>query len=132
MGVCIPWFGSRTEAHRGANRKNRWEDHEEYLAGLTEVLKSLPSERLVVMGDFNQASGPSSRAPEGLQRVLQEAFPPSIRIATSEVEFEGRRSIDHIALSEDLSAEFSCVLSNVHDGRKLSDHFGVAVELSLL
>ena len=131
MGVCIPWFGSRTEARRGANRKNRWEDHEQYLAGLTEMLKSLPSEQLIVMGDFNQVIGEGSRAPERLQRLLQEAFPPSIRIATSEVEHEGRRSIDHIALSEDLSVESTCVLSNVHDGRKLSDHFGVAVELSL-
>ena len=28
IGVCIPWFGSRTEARRKAERKMRWEDHE--------------------------------------------------------------------------------------------------------
>ena len=131
VGVGIPWFGSRTEARRGANRKNRWEDHEEYLVWLTEALKSLPSERLIVMGDFNQVIGKGSRAPERLQRLLQEAFPPSIRIVTSQVEHEGRRSIDHIALSDDLSVESTFVLSNAHDGKELSDHFGVAVELSL-
>lgn len=131
VGVGIPWFGSRTEARRGANRKDRWEDHEKYLVWIAEALKSLPSERLIVMGDFNQVIGPGSRAPERLRRLLQEAFPPSIRIVSSQVEYQGRRSIDHIALSDDLSVESTFVLSNVHDGRKLSDHFGVAVELSV-
>ena len=36
LGICIPWFGSRTEARRTSERKKRWEDHEQYLAGLTE------------------------------------------------------------------------------------------------
>ena len=118
VGVCIPWFGSRTEARRESNRKNRWEDHEAYLVGLTEALKELTSERLIVMGDFNQVIGPGSRAPEKLQRLLQEAFPPSVRIATSEVDLGGRRSIDHIALSEDLLVESTHVLSNIHDERE--------------
>ena len=36
VGVCIPWFGSRTEARREAERKQRWEDHERYLDGLAQ------------------------------------------------------------------------------------------------
>ena len=32
VGVCIPWFGSRTEAGREP-AKLRWEDHERYLDG---------------------------------------------------------------------------------------------------
>ncbi len=132
VGVCIPWSGSRTEARREGNRKRRWEDHEEYLICLTQLLKRLSRERLIVMGDFNQAIGPAGRAPKRLRRLLQEALPPSIGIATSEVAHGGRRSIDHIALSEDLSVGSTWILSNVHDGRRLSDHFGVAAELSLL
>lgn len=131
VGVCIPWFGSRTEARRESNRKNRWEDHETYLVGLIKVLKELPSERLIVMGDFNQIIGPDSRAPKRLQRLLQDAFRPSVRIATSEVDFEGLRSIDHIGISEDLLVESTYVLSNAHDERKLSDHYGVAAEVSV-
>ena len=50
IGVCIPWSGSRTEARRGRERKRRWEDHQEYLAGLTEVLRRRTPERLIVMG----------------------------------------------------------------------------------
>ena len=41
------------------------------------------------------------------------------------------RSIDHVVLSEDLAAESVGMISNFHDGRKLSDHFGVMAELSV-
>ena len=51
-------------------------------------------------------------------------------IATSGLAFLGRRSIDHIALSEDLAGESLDVISNIHDGRKLSDHFGVVADVS--
>ena len=54
VGVCIPWFGSRTEARRKLECKMRWEDHGQYLDGLAEVLERAPAKRLIVMGDFNQ------------------------------------------------------------------------------
>ena len=63
IGVCIPWFGSRTEARRNLERRKRWEDHEQYLAGLAEILGRGPVKRCMVMGDFNQTIGPGSRAP---------------------------------------------------------------------
>ena len=126
VGICIPWFGSRTEAWRGDKRKKRWEDHERFLDGLPQVLERLPRERLIVIGDFNQVIGPASRAPVKLRRVLQEAFPPGMRIVTSDLAFEGRASIDHIALSADLAATSVSPLSNLREGKKLSDHFGVA------
>ncbi len=130
IGICIPWPGSRTEPKRNSERKKRWEDHEEYLAGLTEHLGRGPVKRLIVMGDFNQTIGPRSRAPASLQRALQNAFPPNVSIVTSELEFEGRRTIDHVALSDDLTVETLEIVSNLHEGRRLTDHFGVAVEVS--
>ena len=51
-------------------------------------------------------------------------------LATSELAFQGRRSIDHIAVSEDLAVGSLDVISNIHEGRKLSDHFGVVAEIS--
>ena len=129
VGVCIPWFGSRTEARRKLERRKRWEDHEQYLVGLTEMLVRQSGKSLIVMGDFNQIIGPSSRASHQLQMLLQGAFSPNMRIATSDLAFQGRRSIDHIALSDDLTVESLGVVSNVHDGRKLSDHFGVVAEV---
>ena len=130
IGVCIPWFGSRTEARRKLERKMRWEDHEQYLVGLTKVLGGGSANRLIVMGDFNQIVGRGSRARLGLQSALQRAFPSSMTIVTSEIAFQGRRSIDHIALSEDLAVESLDVISNIYDGRELSDHFGVIADLS--
>ena len=131
MGVCIPWFGSRAEARRKLERKKRWEDHEQYLVGLTKVLERGPTNRLIVMGDFNQIIGPGSRAHPELQLALQRAFPPSMTIVTSALAFHERKSIDHIALSKDMAVESLDVISNVYDGRELSDHFGVIAYLSL-
>ena len=51
-------------------------------------------------------------------------------IATSELAFQGRRSIDHIALSDDLAVGSLGVISNIHEGRKLLDHFGVVAVLA--
>ena len=130
IGVCIPWFGSRTEAKRKLERKLRWEDHEQYLASLAEVLRLGSEKGLILMGDFNQILGPESRARPELRLALQGAFPPSMTIATSGLAFLGRKSIEHIALSEDLAVESLDVISNIHDGRRLSDHFGVVADVS--
>ena len=131
IGICIPWFGSRTEARRGAERRRRWQDHEEYLAGLSEVLERVGARRLIVMGDFNQAIGQGSRAPRALRLALQGAFNPNLRIVTADLVFQGRKSIDHIALSADWAVDSEDAISNIHEGRKLSDHFGVAAEVSV-
>ena len=132
IGTCIPWFDSRTRASRGAERRRRWEDHGEYLVGLTEVLERVDAKRLIVMGDFNQAIGKGSRAPRGLQSALHEAFSPKLRIVTADLVFQGRKSIDHIALSADWTVDSVDTISNVHGERKLSDHFGVAADASPL
>ena len=53
-----------------------------------------------------------------------------MNIVTSGLGYRGRRSIDHVALSNDLSAEYLGVISNLDGERKLSNHFGVAAGLS--
>ena len=131
IGICIPWFGSRIEAKRKQERKMRWEDHGQYLVDLTKVLEGGPANRLIVMGDFNQIIGPGSRARPELQSALQRAFLSSMTFVTSALAFHGRRSIDHIASSEDLAVESVDVISNIYEGRELSDHFGVIADLSL-
>ena len=131
MGICIPWSGSRTEARRGAERKRRWEDHEQYISGISEVLRQAPSERLIIMGDFNQRVGQYGSTPLKLRSALQAVFPPRMSIATSVIGFRGRRTIDHVVLTEDMAAESLSVISNVHGKRKLSDHFGIAATLSV-
>ncbi len=130
VGVCIPWFGSRTEKRRGSERKQQWEDHASYLAGLRVLLTRDPATPLIVMGDFNQAIGTGSRAPAELRSALRDAFPPGMRIATADLTFQGRGSIDHIAVSEDLTVGSIGAISNHDDGRTLSDHFGIVAEIS--
>lgn len=129
VGLCIPWFGCRTEAYRGGERKARWEDHADYLDGLTRILARLPGERLIVMGDFNQAIGVGGRAPKHLQTALQYAFPPGTVIVTADTAFQGRKTIDHIALGKDLAAESLDTISNVQGEGSLSDHFGIAARV---
>ena len=129
IGICIPWSGCRTEARRGPDRKRRWEDHRQYLECLTRVLDQQPTRRLVVMGDFNQIIGTGSRAPRVLQSALREAFPPGMAIVTSDLALSQRKSIDHIAMSEDLATKRVGVISNIHEGGTLSDHFGVYAHL---
>ena len=130
MGICIPWFGSRTEARRGAERRKRWEDHEQYLPALVEVLAQQTDLPLVVMGDFNQVIGQGARAPVHLRKALNGAFKPSLKIVTTDITFEGRRNIDHIALSAGLACESVEPISNIHDGSRLSDHYGIVAEVS--
>lgn len=131
MGICIPWFGSRTEARRGAERKRRWEDHEQYISALSEVLRQAPSERLIIMGDFNQKIGARSTAPARLRSALLSAIPPGMSIVTAAIGVQGRRTIDHMVLTEDMAAESLSVISNIDGERKLSDHFGIAATLSV-
>ena len=91
----------------------------------------MEAKRLIVMGDFNQVIGPGGRARRELRLALQEAFAPNLRIATSDLVFQGRKSIDHIALSGDWAVDSVDAISNIHEGRKLSDHFGVAADVSV-
>ena len=130
IGVCIPWFGSRTEARRGSERRMRWEDHGLYLSGLSGILAGVASERLIVMGDFNQRIRQGADTPHNLYEALRSALPPRMTIATSALGLNGRRSIDHIVLTEDLAAESIGVISNLDGERRLSDHFGVFAHIS--
>ena len=127
IGVCIPY--SRSRVGPRWNRK-MWQDHEEYLAGLAGLLKRAPRARFVVVGDFNQRVGQRSATPLRLRAALQSALGPNPLIATAGRGFQGRRTIDHIALSPDLAAESLGIISNIGEAGKLSDHFGIVADLS--
>lgn len=147
IGVAIPWSHSRVRGAaggRGADEPRRaWQDHQQYLEGLHQALRMFPARRLVVVGDFNQRIGqrigrrpgePNS-VPHHLRRELLEALPPGLSIVTAELEYRGRRTIDHIALSDDLAADWLEPISNAYGNpgaqRRLSDHFGIAANISL-
>ena len=137
IGVAIPWSHSRV---RGAAEQRRaWQDHQQYIEGLHQALRKIPARRLILMGDFNQRIGrrPGERnsVPLHLRQALLDALPPGLSIVTAELEYRGRRTIDHIALSSDLAAASLEPLSPAYGTpgaeRQLSDHFGIAANLSI-
>ena len=132
LGVCIPYQHSPTKRTDDSDRRKAWEDHRQYLADLPKVFERASSKRLIVMGDFNQQVGQSGYAPPEIRGALRDAIPPGITIATAALGFGGRRVIDHVALSEDLSARSLRLISRFHQERKLSDHPGVVADLSSL
>ncbi len=106
-----------------------WEYHEQYLEGLSRILESVPYKQLMVIGDFNQRIGLGGNTPQRLRSALQSVVSTRLTIGTSTLGFRGRRTIDHIALSNDLAIESLGVISNIHGDTKLSDHFGVVASL---
>ena len=130
LGVCIPYRDARTKWTNDGVRRARWEDHRQYLASLPKLLERHSSQRVIVMGDFNQQVGQNGYAPAKIRAALREALPIRITIATAALGFGGRRVIDHVALSDDLSAQSLRLISRFHDLGTLSDHHGVVAELS--
>ena len=128
IGICIPWAGSRVG--RVPARRRRWEDHEQYLSGLAKLLERTPYTSLMVVGDFNQRIGGDTHTPKRLREALQHTIPPHLTVATSTLGLRGRRTIDHTAISHDLAVESLGVIDNLHQGKRLSDHFGVFARLS--
>ena len=118
VGVCIPWDESRTPRYGGV--RGRWDDHEDYLERLAGVLSRAPSERLVVMGDFNQKfDRPRPGSAAALRAaLLRQAIPKHVKVVTLAHEHRG---LDHIALSDDLVANSLDEISNIHGERELSD-----------
>jgi len=130
IGVCIPFHGARMRWTDDGVKRKAWEDHQQYLSGLSEVLERTRAERLIVTGDFNQQVGQPGYAPSAMRDSLRAAIPPHLTIATAALGFAGRRVIDHIALSEDLSARSLALIDRFHEDRQLSDHHGIVAELS--
>lgn len=132
VGVCIPW----RDAHVKTGRKDRkpWQDHLSYCAGLGNILKrySRSNEPQCILGDFNQRI-PRVSQPEYVSKALLSAFPEGFRIATEGMEdADGKRLIDHFAISPSLTANIEKVLPRfAPDGTRLSDHVGVMARLRI-
>ena len=137
IGVCIPWHNANVNV--GAKDKTPWDDHTAYLAGLSSILTSNSRTPLIMTGDFNQQIGQRRRAypplshpvRSELQETMQAATPAGLTIATAGLGLRGRRAIDHVAISGELSAASLATIDNMDGDRRLSDHFGVAADLSV-
>lgn len=128
VGVCIPWPDSRVKGV--PVKRARWEDHGMYLSALDTVLAQMDSKRLIVVGDYNQRVPKGQGTPAKLYDDLQRVVGSRLTIATAGLGFKGIRTIDHVAIGSAIVAESIGTVSNLDGKRKLSDHFGVVVDLS--
>ena len=135
IGVCIPWHNANVNV--GAKDKRPWEEHSAYLKGLASILNRKAPYPVVLTGDFNQQIGqlkraypPLSNPVRGkLQETMLAGSAPGLTIATAGIGLRGRRAIDHIAISGDLSAASVATIDNMDGERRLSDHFGAVADL---
>jgi endonuclease/exonuclease/phosphatase family metal-dependent hydrolase len=125
IGICIPWFASRVRSGEAEN----WEDHCAFLRALSPVLREAVQSPCLVAGDFNQRI-PRSRQPGEVAELLEGAFKDFTIPTAGERPETGRQLIDHIAISPDLECENVSSWSGETDGKKMSDHDGVSVEIS--
>lgn len=135
IGVCIPYHNANVNV--GTKNKEPWEDHSTYLSSLASILKRKASGRLIMMGDFNQQIRQQRRpypplshpVRAQLQETIQAGRPPGLTIVTAGLGLRGRRTIDHIAISGELSAVSLATIDNMDGELRLSDHFGVVADL---
>ena len=129
IGVCIPWAGAPVAS--GRRDRTQWQDHGAFLVALGEIIPkaTLP---VVVLGDFNQCH-PRRRQPQVVHDLLSRNVLDGLSLATGgKIDGGDVQAIDHIAHSKDFEAGSFSTLSNVGpNGKMLSDHFGVAVRLTL-
>ena len=129
IGVCIPYGMANVQFGTKASRP--WQDHEQYLDGLSELLNVASSAPTIVLGDFNQSLAGRSSVPPHLREKLRCTFPLDMTIATAQLNCNGKSAIDHIAISNNLAAESTAAISRLRqDAKPLSDHFGVVATLS--
>lgn len=127
IGVCVPW----ADAHVRTGRKDslRWAEHLRFLDGLAEFLRTPCDTPTIILGDFNQRI-PKKWQPQRMYDALVGAFGPDLLIATRGLTGpDGSLAIDHIAHSVDLCVEIGPIFPAVHDGVKLSDHFGITAQI---
>ncbi|API59332.1 hypothetical protein BSL82_08425 [Tardibacter chloracetimidivorans] len=127
IGLCIPWRG----AHVQTGRRDRafWQDHLLYLSALRQHLDHTRGPALLI-GDFNQRV-PRRYTPPHVHAALHAALGDRFRIATAgPIAPLDRLAIDHVAHTSELAPLRIRALSNLSpQGRPISDHFGVVVQL---
>lgn len=127
LGVCIPWRAAHVSTGRGDRKP--WQDHVTYLEILADVIREQSgSGRPVVVGDFNQRI-PRRYTPKAVHDVLLATFAPLTIVTAGAVSGLEGGVIDHVALGPGLAANGVTGISRMVDGRRVSDHDGVVVDV---
>jgi endonuclease/exonuclease/phosphatase family metal-dependent hydrolase len=131
VGVCIPW----KEAHvnNGQRDKKLWQDHLKFLQALHSVVGCYlhAPEPVCLLGDFNQRI-PRQGQPDEVFAALQAIMNLGLRPLTAGIcDRDGNALIDHVAVGPFLYGKFDDLIPKEENGTVLSDHTGVAGELTM-
>ena len=126
VGVCIPWDCAHVSS--GRKDRKRWEDHHAWLTAFERLPWRRTTDRMVVLGDFNQRI-PQTRAPKKTYEALLRAF-DGLDLATAGAP---EVVIDHIAHSRALTRASPIGIWPRRDSenRNLPDHVGVWADFRL-
>jgi endonuclease/exonuclease/phosphatase family metal-dependent hydrolase len=122
ISVCIPW----RDAHVRAGRRDArpWSEH---LECCSQLMEKAIGPRTVIAGDFNQRV-PRHRQPIAVAAALDRVLAPFTVWTGGDT--EAGPLIDHIASTPDLRRAAVHAWSGTSATGRLSDHSGVAVDLS--
>jgi endonuclease/exonuclease/phosphatase family metal-dependent hydrolase len=129
VGVCIPYnfaspFGQTPKARP-------WSQHMIFLEGLRQAHRLWDhANDTILLGDFNQFI-PRIWGSKAASIALEEAFVGLSVCTGGVIDGVNRPTVDHVGLGSNLRA-LSTTGMDEHDenGRKLSDHFGIAVRVA--
>lgn len=125
VGVCIPW--------KGARGRGDWQDHEAWLEAFELLPWRCRTDRMVVLGDFNQTIRRDMRRVRAPRKEkLRRAF-AGLEITTAGDVPDAPGLLDHIAHSKDLQRSGSIGVwpKRQRRGEPLPDHFGVRADFGL-
>jgi endonuclease/exonuclease/phosphatase family metal-dependent hydrolase len=128
IGVCVPYHLASPVGI--VPKCPPWSQQFLYLRGLKSVVTSRrPPLPVVLLGDFNQFV-PRIWGSKAAGLALTEALDDLSVCTGGPIPGVNRPAIDHVAVSSDLQA---CSVQGLDehdvDGRKMSDHFGLAVRI---
>lgn len=127
LGVCIPWHMAEV-THRTGHKRKPWELHLEYIEVLAELIARTTGP-VVVAGDFNQQVPRAKYGNHAAALALASAFEPLAILTRGTIPGCDRQGIDHIAVSNDLSAISVAGWRNKVNEARMSDHDGAVVEV---
>lgn len=128
IGICIPW--SFCHVSSGQRDQARWDEHKAFIRALPDALDPITQSGLPVLlgGDFNHTFPRVKSDAEAHQMIVELLEDRDFKLATDAAPFEGRL-LNHLAV-RGLRCGDLLKLDNMSDGRQLTDHIGVAAELT--
>lgn len=130
VAVCMPYNMAWPKQAGFDDRPPPWSQHLTFLERLTPVLRALERDiPAVLLGDFNQFM-PLNWGSWDAHHALNAALDGLHVVTNGAINPIGEQTVDHVAISHHLRAASVEGLSQyTHDGRAMSDHFGLLVTL---